>query len=172
MRSVKQVARMLSRQPAPPVRLRQGVVTDINADRTVDLTLGGVELTGVPCLTSAVPRVSSAVMVVISGRDMFVLGSVADNTAHAYTPLTQHGTDTLTTAASPVNTKTITFPIAYPSTPTVLVACSRGITTGLTYMPTVSSVTAADFSARVRVHDGSSNSEDIRLHWAAFQVGE
>lgn len=77
MKPVKQVARILGRQAAPPVRLRQGIITAINGDGTVDLTLGGYELTGVPALAGSSPSVSDPVMVNVCGRDMFVLGKIA-----------------------------------------------------------------------------------------------
>lgn len=171
MRSVRQVARVLSRQPAPPVRLRQGVITDINSDRTVDLTLGGVELTNVPCLTSAVPRVSSAVMVVISGRDMFVLGSIADDSALGYTPLMQRGSVTVSVAASDTAATAVVFDWVFPDTPDVFVSCRRGAS-NKAYAPNTGSVTSTGFNARVTTTDGSSQTEDITVKWVAMQVGE
>lgn len=174
MSSVKQVARILGRQPAPPVRLRQGVVDDINADRTVDVTIAGAALTGVPCLTSAAPRVGSAVMVVVSGRDMFVLGSIADDTAHGYTPLTQHGHLTIAnTGASTV--ATVTFDWEFPGVPDVVAIASRGETSNKPYIAGINwstGVAADQFSVRVSSYDGSSNSEDVRVAWVAVQAGE
>lgn len=172
MRSVKQVARMLSRQPAPPVRLRQGVVTDINTGRTVDLTIGGVELTGVPCLTSAVPRVGSAVMVIVCGRDMFVLGSVADDTNLGYTPLVQHGEQTIELSAAVAANETVSFGWDFPSAPTVLVSCDRGSTSTLPYVGTATDVTATDFVGRVRSVNSTSNTDNVQLRWAALHLGE
>lgn len=173
MRSVRQVARVLSRQAAPPVRLRQGVVTDINSDRTVDLTLGGVAVDSVPCLTSSVPRVSSAVMVMVCGRDMFVLGSVADNTNLGYTPLTQHGRLVIANTGA-TSFVTVTFDWAFPNLPDVVATCSRGLTSNKSYIVTVrrSTITASDFAVRVSSFDGSSNTEDVDVHWVAVQKGE
>lgn len=173
MNSVKHVARILSRQPAPPLRLRQAVVDDIRADRTVDLTLAGAALTSVPCLTSAVPRVGSSVLVAINGRDMFVLGSVADNTAHGYTPLTQHGHLVLAnTGAS--TTEVVTFGWEFPDIPDVLVSCSRGHTSNKAYIVTArrDNVLVDEFTVRVSSFDGSSNSEDVDVFWMAVQSGE
>lgn len=173
MRSVKQVARVLSRQAAPPVRLRQAVVTDIRTDRTVDLTLAGTAVTEVPCLTSAVPRVGSAVMVMVCGRDMFCLGSVADNTKMGYTPLTQAGHLTIANTGA-TTIQTVTFDWAFPDVPDVVATCSRGLTSNKPYIVTVkrSTVTASDFAVRVSSFDGSSNTEDVDVHWIAVQKGE
>jgi hypothetical protein len=153
--------------------LRQGVVTDINSGRTIDLTIGGVELTGVPCLTSAVPRVGSAVMVVVSGRDMFVLGSVADDTSHGYTPMAQHGHLVIAnTGASTFDT--VTFDWEFPDVPDVVATCSRGHTSNKPYIVTIrrDNITTAEVPIRVSSFDGSSNSEDVDVHWYAFQKGE
>jgi hypothetical protein len=81
MNAVTQVARVLSRQPAPSARIRQGVVTAINGDGTVNLTLGGVALSNVKALKGSSPTVSGAVLLVVCGRDMFVLGAVATSSA-------------------------------------------------------------------------------------------
>lgn len=170
MRSVKQAARILGRQPAPPVRLRQAVVDDINADRTVDITLAGAALTNVPCLTGAVPRVGSAVMVVVSGRDMFVLGSVADDSALGYTPQVQHGTFTISLTTASTAFDTINFPWEWASAPDVVAVANRPGTKA--YVVTVGSITTTTFICRVTSFDGSSNTEDVVVRWAAFGAGE
>lgn len=173
MNSVRQVARMLSRQPAPPVRLRQAVVTDINANRTVDVTLAGQALDSVPCLTSAIPVVGSAVMVMVCGRDMFVLGSVADNVHRGYTPLAQHGHLTIANTGA-TSFSVVTFDWAFPDLPDVVATCSRGLSTNKAYIVTIprSNVTASAFNVRISSFDGSSNSENVDIHWIAMQKGE
>lgn len=173
MNSVRQVARMLSRQPAPPVRLRQGIVTDIRPNRTVDLTLGGNSLTSVPCLTSAVPVVGSAVMVVVCGRDMFVLGSVADNTNRGYTPLTQHGNLTIANTGA-TSFAVVTFDWEFPGIPDVVAVASRGSSSNKPYVTSIprANVTTSAFNVRVSSMDGSSNSENVDVHWVAVQKGE
>jgi hypothetical protein len=153
--------------------LRQAVVTDIRANRKIDVTLGGVALESVPCLTSAVPVVGSAVQLIVVGRDMFALGSVADATAHGYTPLIQHGNLVVAnTGASTV--QTVTFGWAFPAKPDVTVTCSRGHPSNKPYIATVrrDNLTAADVPIRVSSFDGSSNSEDVDVFWIAVQRGE
>lgn len=67
-------------RPRGTLRLRQGVVQVVNGDGTLDITLGGsqVTLTGVARLSSYTsPTAGQAVMVLATGYDLLILGRVA-----------------------------------------------------------------------------------------------
>ncbi len=169
-------ARKLARQLAYPrpggPRLRQGIVTAVASDRTVTVQLGGssATLTGIPCLTSAVPRVNSAVMLLTAGRDLFVVGSIADNAALGYTPLEQYGTATLSFSASASGNVAVSFPWSFPSTPKVLLTSTR---TGGGKVVAVSddSASASGFTAYGRVVDGTSVTDSTTVKWLALHPG-
>lgn len=67
---------------------RQGTVTAVNADFTVDVTIAGstTSITGVKTLTSCAPRVGDGVWLSTDGQDLFALGTVAPAGRHVITP--------------------------------------------------------------------------------------
>lgn len=160
----------------PPVRrtglrLRQGTVVAVAADRTVEVALAGSSVTvdDVPCLTSAAPRVGQSVQLLADGLDMVVIGSLADDTAHGYTPLMQHGSVDVALVGVSTATEAVVFGWEFPDVPEVLVSTQRGATKS--YVTTGNAVTAAGFTARVSVLDGTNQTETIPVRWVALHDG-
>lgn len=169
--TARKVARQLTGQRGA-LRIRQGTVTAVAADRTVSVQLGGsaTTLTGIACLTGAVPRSGSSVLLLGDGRDLFVLGSVADDTDLGYTPLLQFGAVDVTLSAASTATASVTFGWSFPSAPLVLVSTQRGASKS--YVATANSVTVSGFTARASVLDGTSQSETVEIRWVALHDGD
>lgn len=168
MTEIAKLARTLT-PSLPGLRLRQGVVQTVNSDLTVDLTIGAstVVITGVKCLAGAVPRAGSAVMLVTDGRQLFVLGAIADDTTIGATPLIQKGQATVSLSASATGNVAVTFPWEFPGTPNVVATGLRTATSNKTVVVNVDSLASTGFTAYLRVADGTALTENAPLRWLA-----
>jgi len=79
------VAQML-KQPAADLRMRYGVIAAVNADGTVDVTLGGsvVVIGDVKVASSCCPIAGATCILMLSGNDLVVRDTLATAVAHCH----------------------------------------------------------------------------------------
>lgn len=173
MTDARKLARHLTGISRGSLRLRLGTVQAVNSDRTIDVTLGGssTTVTGVKCLTGAVPVDGAAVLLLTDGYELVVIGSVADDTSPGFTPLTQYGSATVNFSASAGATGTVNFDWSFPSAPLVIVSCSRTSSGNKVVAVNADTVTASSFLAAARVVDGTSVTDSVTVRWVALSNG-
>lgn len=119
----------LKRKLIPPIdgqdvlRLRTAVVTAVNSDGTLDITLAGEAVTSVPRLGSAWAAVDSVVQVATYRGSLLVLGVTSPGPAGA---LVKTGSITGGPSASTVFTQAVAFGLTFPGIPSVVVNLDTG----------------------------------------------
>jgi hypothetical protein len=110
-------------------KLRTAVVTAVNSDGTLDLTLSGVAVLAVPRLGSAWAAVGSVVQVLSYRGSLLVLGVVSPGPAG---DLTKTGSVSTGPSAATSFTTVVNFGVTFPGLPSVMInlATSAGSTSG------------------------------------------
>ncbi|MGP3940504.1 hypothetical protein [Streptomyces sp. 6N106] len=140
---------------------RMAVVSVVNSGGTIDVTRGDSTFPKVRILSGYLkPAVGDTVEILATAGGWVCVGRVMASSA----PRIQSGTvDIPAGTAGSWLTKTVTFPVAFASTPNISLSLNTGTTSSDTFLWAFSSVTTTSFIARSK----RSSSTITTYHWIA-----
>jgi hypothetical protein len=150
------------------LRRRQGVVTAVNTDGTVDLTLAASTdvLAGVARLDHVSTQVGDTVWLLQDQSDLLVIGEVVAR-APAAPYAVAAGAATVTLASASTGTVTVTLPTSrFTIAPIVLAT----VQTSTFWVVGVTAVSATSVDLSIRHINGTLTTGTVPLHWQAIQM--
>jgi hypothetical protein len=157
----------LKRKLIPPIdgqdvlRLRTAVVTAVNSDGTLDITLAGEAVTSVPRLGSAWAAVDSVVQVATYRGSLLVLGVTSPGPAGAFS---KTGNVVGGPTATTVFSQAVLFGVTFPGIPSVMVNLESGAGSTAGWLARSNAVTTTGFTL---LGLGASSTFSATWRWTA-----